>query len=58
MRPWPRAPSQPPPNPELIRRWGDDGFAEGNFKALFESIKLEQARRGVLDAKKRSFGSD
>lgn len=34
---------------ELIQRKGDDGFGEGNFKALFESIELEQMRRGVLD---------
>jgi 4-hydroxyphenylpyruvate dioxygenase len=33
---------------ELIQRKGDDGFGEGNFKALFESIELDQIRRGVL----------
>jgi 4-hydroxyphenylpyruvate dioxygenase len=27
---------------------GDEGFGEGNFKALFESIELDQIRRGVL----------
>jgi 4-hydroxyphenylpyruvate dioxygenase len=36
---------------ELIQRKGDDGFGEGNFKALFESIELDQMRRGVLDEK-------
>ena len=37
---------------EFIQRKGDDGFGEGNFKALFESIELDQMRRGVLaDAK-------
>ena len=33
---------------EFIQRKGDDGFGEGNFKALFESIELDQMRRGVL----------
>jgi 4-hydroxyphenylpyruvate dioxygenase len=33
---------------ELIQRQGDQGFGEGNFKALFESIELDQIRRGVL----------
>lgn len=35
---------------ELIQRKGDEGFGEGNFKALFESIELDQIRRGVLNA--------
>ncbi|MEO6281322.1 4-hydroxyphenylpyruvate dioxygenase [Roseateles sp.] len=33
---------------ELIQRKGNEGFGEGNFKALFESIELDQIRRGVL----------
>ncbi|MBU8542277.1 MULTISPECIES: 4-hydroxyphenylpyruvate dioxygenase [Roseomonadaceae] len=33
---------------ELIQRQGDQGFGEGNFRALFESIELDQIRRGVL----------
>jgi len=33
---------------EFIQRKGDQGFGEGNFKALFESIALDQMRRGVL----------
>lgn len=33
---------------ELIQRKGDDGFGEGNFKALFESIEEDQIQRGVL----------
>ena len=33
---------------EFIERKGDQGFGEGNFKALFESIELDQMRRGVL----------
>jgi 4-hydroxyphenylpyruvate dioxygenase len=33
---------------EIIQRKGNDGFGEGNFKALFESIELDQKRRGVL----------
>jgi 4-hydroxyphenylpyruvate dioxygenase len=36
---------------EFIQRKGDDGFGEGNFKALFESIELDQMRRGVLAGK-------
>jgi 4-hydroxyphenylpyruvate dioxygenase len=35
---------------ELIQRKGDEGFGEGNFRALFESIELDQVRRGVLTA--------
>ncbi len=33
---------------ELIQRKGNQGFGEGNFKALFDSIELDQIRRGVL----------
>jgi 4-hydroxyphenylpyruvate dioxygenase len=33
---------------EIIQRKGNDGFGEGNFQALFESIELDQKRRGVL----------
>jgi 4-hydroxyphenylpyruvate dioxygenase len=33
---------------EFIQRKGDDGFGEGNFKALFESIERDQLARGVL----------
>jgi 4-hydroxyphenylpyruvate dioxygenase len=33
---------------EIIERKGNDGFGEGNFKALFESIELDQKRRGVI----------
>jgi 4-hydroxyphenylpyruvate dioxygenase len=33
---------------EFIERRGDQGFGEGNFKALFESLELDQMRRGVL----------
>jgi len=33
---------------ELIQRKGDEGFGEGNFRALFESIEQDQIRRGVL----------
>ncbi|HWM45229.1 MAG TPA: 4-hydroxyphenylpyruvate dioxygenase, partial [Burkholderiales bacterium] len=33
---------------EIIQRKGDEGFGEGNFKALFESMELDQVRRGVL----------
>jgi 4-hydroxyphenylpyruvate dioxygenase len=34
---------------EVIQRKGNQGFGEGNFKALFDSIELDQIRRGVLD---------
>jgi 4-hydroxyphenylpyruvate dioxygenase len=33
---------------EIIQRKGDEGFGEGNFKALFESMEMDQVRRGVL----------
>jgi 4-hydroxyphenylpyruvate dioxygenase len=33
---------------ELIERHGSMGFGKGNFKALFEAIEREQARRGNL----------
>jgi 4-hydroxyphenylpyruvate dioxygenase len=33
---------------EFIQRKGDEGFGEGNFRALFESIEQDQIRRGVL----------
>ena len=36
---------------EIIQRKGDQGFGEGNFRALFESIELDQIRRGVLTDK-------
>jgi 4-hydroxyphenylpyruvate dioxygenase len=35
---------------EIIQRKGNEGFGEGNFRALFESIELDQIRRGVLRA--------
>ena len=35
---------------EIIQRKGNQGFGEGNFKALFESIEEDQIRRGVLSA--------
>ena len=33
---------------EIIKRKGNTGFGEGNFQALFDSIELDQMRRGVL----------
>ncbi|MCL4271428.1 MAG: hypothetical protein KJZ72_17855, partial [Anaerolineales bacterium] len=33
---------------EIIQRHGAQGFGKGNFKALFESLELEQERRGNL----------
>lgn len=35
---------------EFIQRKGDEGFGEGNFRALFESIEEEQIRSGELKA--------
>jgi 4-hydroxyphenylpyruvate dioxygenase len=35
---------------EFIQRKGDDGFGEGNFKALFESIEREQIESGEIGA--------
>ena len=35
---------------EFIERRADEGFGEGNFKALFESIERDQVRRGVVGA--------
>ena len=33
---------------ELIERHGSQGFGKGNFKALFEEIEREQAKRGNM----------
>ena len=33
---------------EIIQRRGSKGFGQGNFQSLFESIELEQLRRGNL----------
>ena len=33
---------------EIIQRKGNNGFGEGNFQALFESIEEDQLRRGVI----------
>jgi len=35
---------------EIIQRKGNEGFGEGNFQALFESIEEDQIRRGYLGA--------
>ena len=37
---------------EIIQRKGNEGFGEGNFRALFQSIEDDQVRRGVLGEKK------
>jgi 4-hydroxyphenylpyruvate dioxygenase len=34
---------------EFIQRKGDEGFGEGNFKALFESLERDQVRRGAIN---------
>jgi 4-hydroxyphenylpyruvate dioxygenase len=41
---------------EIIQRKGNEGFGEGNFQALFESIEEDQIRRGVLDGKEKAAG--
>jgi len=42
---------------EFIQRKGDyqEGFGEGNFKALFESIERDQIERGVLNANEKEL---
>jgi len=35
---------------DFIHRTRDDGLGEGNFKALFESIEMDQINRGVIAA--------
>jgi 4-hydroxyphenylpyruvate dioxygenase len=39
---------------EIIQRKGNEGFGEGNFQALFESLELDQIKRGVIPAGLRS----
>ncbi len=41
---------------EFIERRGDEGFGEGNFRALFESMERDQIRRGVLNPGGSSVG--
>jgi 4-hydroxyphenylpyruvate dioxygenase len=41
---------------EFIQRKKDDGFGEGNFKALFESMERDQLRRGVITQGQPSGG--
>ena len=36
---------------EIIQRKKDEGFGEGNFQALFDSIERDQLARGVIEAK-------
>ncbi|AKM10645.1 4-hydroxyphenylpyruvate dioxygenase [Croceicoccus naphthovorans] len=39
---------------EFIQRRGDEGFGEGNFKALFESMERDQVRRGALKVEEQA----
>lgn len=39
---------------EFIQRKGDEGFGEGNFTALFQSMERDQVRRGALQTGKKS----
>ncbi|MCH9643238.1 MAG: 4-hydroxyphenylpyruvate dioxygenase [Gammaproteobacteria bacterium] len=43
---------------EIIQRKGDEGFGEGNFQALFESIELDQIERGYLQSNKEESADD
>jgi 4-hydroxyphenylpyruvate dioxygenase len=43
---------------EIIERKGNEGFGEGNFRALFESIEMDQIRRGVLGGAPADRGPD
>jgi 4-hydroxyphenylpyruvate dioxygenase len=45
---------------EIIQRKGNEGFGEGNFRALFESIERDQIRRGILkpDLREREAGGE
>ena len=43
---------------EFIQRKGDDGFGEGNFKALFESIEAEQIANGELGDDARGVAAE
>jgi 4-hydroxyphenylpyruvate dioxygenase len=36
---------------EFIERRGDEGFGEGNFTALFQSIERNQVKRGLIGEK-------
>ena len=38
---------------EIIQRKGNEGFGNGNFQALFESIELDQIRRGVIKVEEK-----
>ena len=39
---------------EFIQRKQDEGFGEGNFKALFESIERDQVARGVINTEEEA----
>ncbi len=43
---------------EFIQRKADEGFGEGNFQALFESMERDQLRRGVLEPGKAAAGGN
>ena len=43
---------------EIIQRKGNEGFGEGNCKALFESLELDQVRRGVLSLDEPARGAE
>jgi 4-hydroxyphenylpyruvate dioxygenase len=43
---------------EFIQRKNDQGFGEGNFKALFESIERDQMRRGAIAVEQKKTEGD
>jgi 4-hydroxyphenylpyruvate dioxygenase len=43
---------------EFIQRKKDEGFGEGNFKALFESIERDQMNRGVISTEQTSVKTE
>jgi 4-hydroxyphenylpyruvate dioxygenase len=43
---------------EFIQRKQDEGFGEGNFKALFESIERDQMNRGVISTEQTSVKTE
>jgi len=43
---------------EFIQRKGDEGFGEGNFQALFESMERDQLRRGAISTSADELSTD
>ena len=43
---------------EFIQRKSDEGFGEGNFRALFESMERDQLRRGAIEGVGAGIGEE